>query len=456
MCPDYADVTGIADAFRRFCGEFNDVFTCHRRDNAPTAYRYLCGLVQSERGNMERMEETVAEAEYEALQHFISKSPWSAREAFERVALEADKLLGGTGDTALIIDESGFAKKGCASVGVARQWNGRVGKTDNCQVGVFGALAAGERVVPVEARLFLPEQWTNDPGRCERAGVPKEARGHRSKPELALAIVEHQRHLGVRFGYVCADGLYGNSGVFCRALDGLGETFLLHVHSDQRVYLEDPRPVVPARRSPRGRAPSRLQAQCEAIRVDALTGELAPAQWERTTVRETTTGPLEVDVYRRKVWVWDGEETQAREWQLMIRRDRTAAAETKYCLTNAPADTPTLKLARMEAQRFWIERAFEDGKSEASMADYQVRGWLAWHHHMALVMMAMLFMTRYRMLMSTAVPLLSCHDIRELLVHFLPRANATTGEVLAHMQRRHRRREAAAQGAARRRRRRPD
>ena len=428
------------------------MFVCHRRDNSPTAYRYLCGLVQTERANMERMEESVADADYEALQQFISDSPWSDRAVYDRVALEADALLGGTGETALIIDESGFAKKGRASVGVARQWNGRLGKTDNSQVAVFGALAAGERVVPTDVELFLPEEWTDDPERCARAGVPEDAREHHSKPQLALEIVQRQRRLGVRFDYICADGLYGNSGVFCRALDDCGEVFLMHVHSDQHLYLENPQPVVPMRRSPRGRAPSRLRAQCESVRVDALARELTPAEWEPVVVRETTAGPLVVDIHRRQVWAWDGDEEQARAWQLVIRRDRTVAAEIKYCLTNAPAATPTVTLARMEAQRFWIERAFEDGKSEASMADYQVRGWVAWHHHMALVLMAMLFMTRYRMLLRTTVPLLSCHDIRVLLAHFLPRGNATTADVLAQMERRHRKRRAASQSATRRRR----
>ena len=159
----------------------------------------------------------------------------------------------------------------------------------------------------------------------------------------------------------------------------------MHVHSDQHVYLDDPQPVVPPRRSPRGRTPSRLQAQCEPVRVDALVKELAPADWERVVVRETTVGPLVVDIHRRQVWVWNGDEEQARLWQLVIRRDCTSAGDIKYCLTNAQAATSTVTLARMEAQRFWIERAFEDAKSEVSMADYQVRNWLAWHHHMALV-----------------------------------------------------------------------
>jgi SRSO17 transposase len=444
-------LTGIAEAFQNFCREFTDMFVCHRRDNSVTAYRYLCGLIQSERGNMERMEESVADTDYNALQQFISDSPWSARTVFNRVAVEASTLLGGTGETALIIDESGFAKKGRSSVGVSRQWNGRLGKVDNSQVAVFGALSAGERVVPIDVELFLPKEWTDDPERCVTAGVPEEAREHRSKAELAWEIVQRQRELGVCFDYVCGDGLYGNSPAFCRKLDDSSEVFLMHVHSDQHVYFDDPQPVVPPRRSSRGRTPSRLEAQCDPIRVDALKKRLKPADWEHVVVRETTAGPLEVDIHRRQVWVWDGEEKEARSWQLVIRRDRTAAGDIKYCLTNAKTEKPTVSVARMEAQRFWIERAFEGGKSEVSMAYYQVRNWTAWHHHMALVIMAMLFMTRYRMQLSSVVPLLSCHDIRMLLAHFLPRGNATSEDVLTQLERRHRKRRSASESIARRR-----
>ncbi len=132
---------------------------------------------------------------------------------------ESDNLLGGTGCTGLLIDETGISKKGSASVGVSRQWNDRLGKVDNCQVGVFGALCAGDRVIPVDAELFLPSSWIGDPVRYERSGVPAERMHHRTKPELALDIIRRQRELGVRFDYVSADGLYGNSTELCRALD---------------------------------------------------------------------------------------------------------------------------------------------------------------------------------------------------------------------------------------------
>jgi SRSO17 transposase len=200
-------ITELADNLHEYIDNFSDMFTCHRINNISKAHQYICGLVQSDRRNMERMEEAVDGADYEALQQFISNSPWDSRAVMNRVATESDKLLGGTGRTGLLIDETAFAKKGKASVGVSRQWNGRLGKVENSQVAVYGALCAGNHVIPIDTELFLPEIWTNDTARCKRSGVPEERFSHRTKPELALDIVRRQRTLGGRFDYVCADGL---------------------------------------------------------------------------------------------------------------------------------------------------------------------------------------------------------------------------------------------------------
>lgn len=431
----------MAEDLRRHVDVFGEMFICHRTDNTAKAHQYVCGLLQSDRRNMERMEEAVEGADYEALQQFISNSPWDSRAVMNRVAAESDKLLGGTGRTALLLDETAILKKGKASVGVSRQWNGRYGKVDNSQVGVFGALCAGDRVIPIDAELFLPERWTNDAERCRKAGVPEERIRHRAKPELALEIVRRQRRSGIRFDWVCADGLYGNGFEFCKALDDDGEVFVLHVHSDRLVYPEDVRAT--DSRSPSGVA--------ESVRVDQLFKTAKESEIQRVKVRETTTGALEVDALRRPVLVRDEEEQSFRRWTLYVRRDVSEAGEIKYCLTNAAESVPTSVVAAMEAQRFWIERSFEDAKSQAGMAEYQVRGWRAWHHHMALVMMTMLFMTKQRMLYEDEHPLLSCYDIKVLLVHFLPSRKNTTAEILRQMQKRHAKRRAASENAARRR-----
>lgn len=398
------------------------------------------------------MDEVVADSDYEAMQHFISGSPWDFRRVINRVAQESDKLLGGTGQTGLLIDETAFAKKGKSSVGVSRQWNGRLGKTENSQVGVFGALCAGDRVIPIDVELYLPKEWTDNSLRCDSAGIPKERQVHKTKPQLAIDIVKRQRELGTRFDFVSADGLYGNSMKFCQSLDDENEIFMLHVHSDRNIYLEDPKPKVPQRTSSRGRKPEKLKAQTEPIRVDHLAKSLSDESFKRMNIRKTTTGVLEVDTYRRQVWVWDGEEENARLWTLYIRREVSDKDDYdyKFCLTNAATDLPTITIARMEAQRFWIERAFEDAKKEAGMAEYQIRGWLAWHHHIALVMMTMLFMTKQRILFKDECPMLSCYDIKVLLAYFLPKKNDSADEMLRQMEVRHARRKTASQNAARR------
>jgi SRSO17 transposase len=420
---------------------FSDLFFHWGHDHAPTAYKYLCGLIQTERANMERMEEAVPGSDYQVLQQFLSDAPWDHRPVMDRVAQDANGLLGGTPNSALLLDETSMIKKGRMSAGVARQWSGRLGKVDNCQVAVFGVLNAGQRAIPVDARLFLPDEWIEDPARCKKAGIPEHEILKRTKIELALEIVRHQRALGVDFKWVCADGLYGNSPEFLRALDDDGEQFVIDVHSNQHVYLEDPRPGLPPGKG-RGKPCSRLKSEVSPVRVDKYVQALAPEQWQRLAVRHAENGPLEILFYRRTVWLWDGQEAAARRWQIVVRRELDST-ETKYALSNAVGDVADLQLAQVHAQRFWIERAFEDAKMEAGMADYQVRKWLAWHHHMALVMMVLLFMTRHRMIHAETLPLLSGHDIRVMLAFFLPRRDASEAEILRQLEIRHRKRAAA-------------
>ena len=422
--------------------KFSHLFHVQGHDHTATAYRYLCGLVQTERANMECMEEAVAGLEYQATQQFLTDSPWPPRPVLDAVALEASALFGDAAATAMLIDETSFIKKGKESAGVARQWSGRLGKVENCQVAVFGVLSAGARALPVDCRLYLPQEWIRDPARCRKAGIPEaESAGLRTKPELALEIVRHQRALGVAFQWVGADGLYGNDPAFLRALDDDGERFAIDVHADQRIYLEDPCPRAPEFKG-RGRKPLRLKTQAAPVRVDKYVAGLAAARWQRLSVRAAENGPLQIDFQRSVVWVWDGAEPRARRWQLAVRRD-VPSGQLKYSLSNAADAVPDLELAQAQAQRFWIERAFEDAKKEARMAGYQVRQWLAWQHHIALVMLVLLFMTRQRMVLAEEHPLLTCHDIRCLLAFFLPRRAASEAEILRQMEVRHRKRLAA-------------
>lgn len=150
-----------------------------------------------------------------------------------------------------------------------------------------------------------------------------------------------------------------------------------------------------------------------------------------------------------RVWLWDGEEAEAHGWHLIVRREIASQEEIKYTLSNAPEETSTERLAFMQGQRYWVERSIQDAKSECGLADYQVRLWNGWHHHMVLVMMAMLFMLKTRMTHKDQYSLLSCADIVKLLAHFLPRRDVTVAEIIRQMEERHRRRQSSIDSASR-------
>jgi SRSO17 transposase len=273
----------------------------------------------------------------------------------------------------------------------------------------------------IDTRLYLPVSWVQDKARCAAAGVPTDAQRAQSKPELALEMVRHARAVGVRFSWVGMDALYGKDPALLRAVDADGERFMADVHKDQLIYLTDPRPAVPASSAGRGRKRTRRVAQSAPERVDEWTHAQPASAWTPVTLRNGTQGRVTVEVLHQQVWVWDRSEAQAHQWHLIVRREVGARDEIKYSLSNAPPHTALVRLAQMQGQRYWVERAFQDGKSQAGLDHYQARGWKAWHHHMALVMMAMLFMLEERIEHQDAYPLLSCADIETLLAHFLPR-----------------------------------
>lgn len=389
------------------------------------------------------MEEKVPETAYENLQYFLSEAGWSAQQVNDQVARDVDHHLGGHENSGLIIDETGFPKKGKASVGVSRQWCGQLGKTENCQVGVFAVLSRGKYASPIDYRLYLPKVWVDDRDRCRKAKVPEEHIIFKTKHALALELVANARANGVDFKWVGCDGFYGSSSWFLRELDNSGELFVADVHRDQVIYLEDPDPYVPELKSSRGRKPRKLRARVKGIRVDKWVEQQSSEIWQRILVRDGSRGGLQVDVFRHNVWVWDQKESVARQWQLVVRREVKAPGRIKYSLSNGSAEISLEQLAYMQAQRYWVERAFQDGKSQCGMGEYQVRGWHGWHHHMSLVLMAQLFMLEERLLHQETAELLSAADITILLKHYLPRRDVTEEEVLRQLQIRHRKRQAS-------------
>jgi SRSO17 transposase len=410
------------------------------------AQRYLHGLAQAQAATFAAMAAVVEHGCEQQFQHFISNAPWRHEPVIEQISRDADRLLGGKPDSALILDESSFVKQGDRSVGVARQWCGRLGKIDNCQVAVFAVLTDGARHTPVDMRLYLPQRWIDDPARCDRAEIPIEARTMRSKTDLALEMVRAARARGMRFGWIGMDGGYGKEPAFLRALDDMGETFVADVHCDQRVWSEPPGLHVPAPKAKgQGRPPSKQQAAVDGITVEKLVAGFGADDWTRCTLRDSTRGPLRVDVAHRRVWVWDGEEAAARCWHLVVRRERGATKKIKYSLSNAPPETPLEHLARMQGGRYWVERAFEDAKGACGLADYQAIGWRAWHHHVTMVMLAMLFIAEQRVAHQPGLALLTPRDIVEMLRETLPRKPQGKEALVAQINQRHARRRSAIQ-----------
>jgi SRSO17 transposase len=408
--------------------EYHHCFFNETSDGHELGEAYIRSLFKTEAGkrNMERMNEELdlSGDGYQRIQHFISDSTWSADKLIGEVARNTSDFYAQQDgyqklDVGYIIDESAHVKKGTQSVGVARQYAGVIGKVENCQVGVYASLVWNSHSSLINERLFLPECWTSDAKRCEKVGIPEDKRVFKTKLELALEMVEADVAAGVRFGWVGGDGLYGHGLELGKALDDMGLTFLLDVHKNQRIYPVEPRLGVPERTSNYGPAPTKLHADCDPITVEAYAKERDARTWRTVTVRDATKGPLTLSVHVARIWIWDGKSDSPTERVLVITRNQ-ADNKIKYSLSNAdPSITPIDRFAYMQAQRYWVERAFQEAKSELGMSDYQVRKWNAWHHHMALVMLSLSFLVKERILYKDDCPLLSSRDIRLMIIALL-------------------------------------
>lgn len=418
--------------------EYQNLFKTKTKSLLEQATMFFKGLFQSDKRNIERICEHVENSNYDRIQHFISNSPWDAQAVMNKVAQETNSSFEKFPKVGLLLDESGHSKKGDQSVGVSWQYNGNKGKIENCQVGVYAALSAKDYYCLVDGRIYLPEDWTKDKARCLRAGIPEENIVFKTKPEIALDIVKSLRSQGIRFDWIDADGLYGNDSKFVNALDDMGELFVLEIHSDQQVYLEDPHIYIPAY-SGRGPKPIKKKTNQHALEVRHYAKSTPSHYWKTVTIRDTTKGLLECEALVRQVWVWDKESHQARARLLVVKKTYTKNGfDLKYALTNATENQFTWgDLIRMQSQRYFIERAFQESKQELGLSDYQVRGWLAWQHHTALVMMALQFVLREKLLNKESTPLLSTRDVREILVHKLVTKKRTFKDILNQMFIRH-------------------
>jgi len=403
---------------------YNPFFRAYRSNNTSTALQYLVGLMSCERGkaNMERMVEEIENSEYRAYQHFITNSNWDDAGLLKQLGKDASEVLNRhklkTGlPTGLIIDESAHLKKGVKSVGVARQYAGVVGKVDNCQVGVYCSLVNGERSTLVHQRLFLPESWTSSPFRCAEAGIPEEHRTYKTKLELGLEMIDDLKQSKVDFHWVGGDGFYGHGSAFMRGLEQRGIFYVLDVHKDLRVYLHEPKFIVPPKKSGRGRSPTRARTDYPTIRLDEYLKTLDENDWVEEKIRKTAKGWLILKVHKTTVWVKDTEKENVFSQTLIITKTTDGPEKVKFSLSNGQLNDYTHKeYAWFQSQRYWVERSFQDAKSELGFSDYQFRKWRSWNHHHVLVMMACLYLMQTRIENETNYPLLSVRDARILII----------------------------------------
>lgn len=427
---------------------YGSLFKVYQRQNTEKAEQYLTGLFHEGKHNIERMNERIEKSDYQQLHHFISVSPWDHRPVIRAVRKDMSKLFEARAElTGLILDESGHRKRGKKSVGVARQYLGSIGKVDNGQVAVFAAISQGDDVGMVDTRLYLPKAWTEDKIRCDIAGVPIEEQEYRSKPSLALEMIQ-QMNDEVKYDWVGADSIYGNSKDLRQGLQQLEQLFVMDVAETLLVYLEDPQPYVPVANPGRGRNNSSYVSDYKSLKLRDLQKGITDLQWKTYTIRKGTKGPMIRKVVVLDVYVWSEKRvTTAKAEKLrLIISCNTDGSEIKYSLTNDVNLPKCEKLSDWGAlyrqmQRYWVERGIQDCKDTLGMTDYQVRGWRAWYHHMTLTIMALHYMLEEKVLNENEIPLLSCPDIKFFLAQTLPKKATSEEQVWSLIRKRHEQRQ---------------
>jgi SRSO17 transposase len=355
--------------------------------------QYLRGLLvqQTDRRNAENLAETVEGATPRSLQRFLSDSPWDDERVIDRLQRYVGQRLN-QADGVFVLDDTGFAKQGQKSVGVARQYSGTLGKVGNCQIGVFLAYVSPHGHALVDKALYLPREWTEDRNRCRAAGVPEEV-GYQSKAELGLGLLRRARQAKhLQAPWVTGDAGYGEVPTLRDALDAEGWRYVLEVPSTTCVFTQPVQVAVPAW-SGRGRKPSQpqlLPGEPGAQPVPAVVAGLPATAWQTLNVAEGAQGERIHQFAAQRVWE-SREGLPGRACWLLVRRDLDGS-DVKYFLSNAPADTPLLRLAQVAAMRWPIETEFQTEKGETGLDEYEVRSWLGWQHHITMALLAGAFL----------------------------------------------------------------
>jgi len=396
------DVNLSADELLAFHRQFEAMLK--RREQRNWSLRYLCGQLSNlERKTIEPMVLAQIGADPNAIrgmQQFIGQGTWDSTP----LMIQAQSLVGcwfGEADGVVIVDGSGFPKDGSHSVGVARQYCGHLGKIANCQEGVFLVYASRQGYAFLDERLYVPEEWFSDASRkrwksCE---IPEAVVFH-TEPELGLEMISALVQRGVLpFRWVTCDESYGKIPAFLDGIASLGKWYLAEVPSDTRVWLR--RPVIqPPGCGPLGRPrlyPRVKPSAPRPLELCALMNQLPASTWQQRIIKEGSKGPLRVKLAFVRVTPVRDQLPGSRCWAI-FRRSLGSQPETKFYLSNAPADCPPAELTRITGMRWPVETALEEAKGEVGLDHYETRTWQGWHHHMLQSFLAHLFLMRLRLL----------------------------------------------------------
>lgn len=402
------------------------------------ALEYVQGLIiNPSRCHLTSISDNCSWVNHQCFSHFLSKSPWDYRLLVDWIITNGWPLIGKNG--ALVIDECGNPKAGNCSVGVSRQYCGNIGKVENCQVGVFMAYVKNGFRLLLDFRLYLPERWTSDRIRCNEAEIPLESQSFKTKAELALELICNAVKAKIKFSHIAMDGFYGGHPWLLTRLEEMGLIYIADISSKDRVILEKPEYGIPIKKGIRGRKTTQIKL-LNTVPIVVEEVQKFIDHWRVIRIRESMDGFLEVKFAAIRVWRIDKDAHKPLPVWLLIRKELDDS-DVKYSLSNAPSSHTWGKLAKMQSERYWIERSFEDAINLAGMADYQVRNWKAWHHHMALVLLAMLWIMKEQMHFLSVTKKTTPHDVAKIIQTLLPLNSKTPLSIAEIIIRNHRNRQ---------------
>jgi SRSO17 transposase len=340
-------------------------------------------------------------AKHQALHHFVANARWSDRVLLERIREYVEPHLKLEHGAYWIIDDTAHPKCGRHSVGVARQYCGRLGKQDNCQVAVSLSLASAAGSVPVDYELYLPKEWANDVKRRRKAKVPQTVQ-FATKSQIALEQIRAAQARGLAPGIVLADAGYGRDTAFREALDELGLTYAVGVSSSTTVWPPGIGPLPTPSHPGRGRPPTRLRRGPghEPVSVKELAFALQRSAWKKVAWREGTNKTLSSRFARVRVRAAhrDYLRTSVREEQwLLIEWPIRETEPTKYWLCNVPVDMSLSDMVNTAKMRWRIEQDYHELKQEFGLSHYEGRGWIGFHHHATMCIAAYGFLLAQRL-----------------------------------------------------------